>query len=107
MSEHIIPEWSPKEVNTKLKQGEKFVILDVREDEEWEEDGHIAEAKHIPLGQLPERHGELDRNQNIVVVCRSGGRSARACEYLASLQYKVINMPGGMSHWDGEVVFGK
>ncbi|MFD0679525.1 MULTISPECIES: rhodanese-like domain-containing protein [unclassified Paenibacillus] len=65
----------PFEVAERLKQGEKFEILDVRESQEWEE-GHIPEATHIPLGELEERHMELNKEQEMVVVCRSGNRSA-------------------------------
>lgn len=100
-----IHEWEPSEVQEKLAQGE-ITIIDVREDEEWES-GHISEAKHIPLGTLPERYKELDLGQRTVIVCRSGARSGRACEYLTDLGYEVINMTGGMLGWQGDVQYGK
>ncbi|WP_270168227.1 rhodanese-like domain-containing protein [Paenibacillus sp. SYP-B4298] len=96
----------PFEVKDRLQRGERFILLDVREQEEWEYDGHIPQATHIPLGELETRHHELDSKEEIVVVCRSGGRSGRACEYLASLGYRVINMPGGMTAWQGPIQYG-
>jgi rhodanese-related sulfurtransferase len=96
----------PFEVKERLKQGEKFEILDVRELEEWAS-GHIPEARHIPLGELEARHKELTKDQEIVVVCRSGNRSGIACQYLSEMGYKAINMPGGMSAWQGNVVYGE
>lgn len=95
-------EMVPKEVKKRLAQGEKLNILDVREIHEWES-GHIPEAKHIPLGLLMQRHIELDPQEEMIVVCQSGNRSGLACEHLEELGYKVINMPGGMSKWTGNI----
>ena len=106
MNNTSINEWDTEQVQDKLAKGETFNIIDVREEDEWES-GHMAEAKHIPLGTLPERYNELDPNELTVIVCRSGARSARACEYLTGLGYQVINMAGGMLDWDGPVVYGK
>ena len=73
-------------------------ILDVREDEEWAL-GRAAGAQHIPLGQLPERLDELDPDTDYHVICRSGGRSARAAEFLAGRGYSAINVAGGSGAW--------
>jgi rhodanese-related sulfurtransferase len=99
-------EWDVEKVQAKLNDGEKIDIIDVREDDEWES-GHIPQARHIVLGTIPVRHNELDPDQISIIVCRSGGRSARACEYLSQLGYQVINMSGGMLEWDGPVIEGK
>ncbi|MCZ8521855.1 MULTISPECIES: rhodanese-like domain-containing protein [Paenibacillus] len=99
-------EQSPHEVAERIKKGEKIEILDVREHEEWES-GHIPEARHIPLGELETRHSELNKEEEMVVVCRSGNRSGMACDYLTALGYKVVNMPGGMSVWPGQIKLGK
>ena len=56
-------------------------LLDVREPDEWEA-GHIKGALHIPLGDLPARFGELPGEGEVLVICRSGGRSARAVAWL-------------------------
>ncbi|OAB48312.1 rhodanese-like domain-containing protein [Paenibacillus antarcticus] len=106
MSNTPVNELDVEEVQEMIAKGEKIDIIDVREDDEWES-GHISQAKHIPLGTLTARHQELDANQVTIMVCRSGGRSARACEYLTEQGYKVINMSGGMLAWEGPVVFGK
>lgn len=81
------------------------LLLDVREPEEWEA-GHASEARHVPLGQLPDRMGELDRSVPIVVICRSGGRSAVATEWLATAGFDAANLIGGMQAWAqaGQVV---
>jgi rhodanese-related sulfurtransferase len=75
------------------------VLVDVREPEEWRA-GHAPGAVHIPLGQLPARMGELPRDGEIVTVCRSGNRSARAADLLRRAGYqRVHNLTGGMIAW--------
>ncbi len=96
----------PNEVLDRMNKKENIQILDVREAMEWIS-GHIPSAKHIPLGELSFRHEELDKDQDLIVVCHSGNRSKLACEWLSELGYKVTNMSGGMSSWPGEVAFGQ
>jgi rhodanese-related sulfurtransferase len=76
-------------------------ILDVREDEEWAA-GHIDGAVHIPLGQLPQRIGELDPQRPVITVCRSGGRAGRAADLLTSQGRRAAVMDGGMQRWARE-----
>jgi rhodanese-related sulfurtransferase len=73
-------------------------VLDVREDVEWAH-GHIEGALHIPLGDLPVRVGELPDGQTLV-VCKVGGRSARAVAWLQAQGYEVVNLDGGMLDWE-------
>jgi rhodanese-related sulfurtransferase len=76
-------------------------VLDVREDEEYKS-GHLLNAKQIPLGKLRDRIGELERYRDkpIVVVCRSGQRSATACALLGREGYaQVYNLAGGIMAW--------
>lgn len=94
-------EISAKELEKKLTAGEKLNIIDVREDEEVAT-GKIPGAKHIPLGEVPERLEELDKNEHYYMVCRSGGRSGNACQFLLQQGYNVTNMVGGMLAWEGE-----
>lgn len=75
------------------------VILDVREDHEWNA-GHIEGAVHIPLGDLSDRRGELDAAAKTVVVCHLGGRSARATAYLVHNGINALNLDGGMEAWE-------
>jgi rhodanese-related sulfurtransferase len=80
------------------------VLLDVREDDEWAA-GHAPGAKHIPLGDLParvEELAELPENQPVHVVCRSGGRSARATAWLNASGWDAVNVAGGMKSWQVE-----
>ncbi|KIL41176.1 sulfurtransferase [Gordoniibacillus kamchatkensis] len=91
---------SPEEVKRRLGAGEKLNIIDVREPEEVLQ-GRIPGAVNIPLGELPERHGEIARSGEIILVCRSGNRSQRAYQYLSSLNIPGLrNMTGGMLAWD-------
>ena len=74
------------------------MLLDVREQEEWDA-GHAPEAVHIPLSELPERYVELNGDEEILVICRSGGRSAKAAEFLLRQGHAAINVAGGMLAW--------
>ncbi|RCX16168.1 rhodanese-related sulfurtransferase [Fontibacillus phaseoli] len=96
-------EISAHELAERIERGDALNIVDVREPVEWEE-GHIRGAKHIPLGQLPERYEELDPKQEWFIVCRSGARSGLACELLSERGYKAVNMAGGLLAWRGELV---
>jgi rhodanese-related sulfurtransferase len=73
-------------------------FLDVRELEDWQA-GHIDGAVHIPLADLPARVGELSLDDEIVVICRSGGRSGRAVSWLNGNGFDVLNFDGGMVAW--------
>ncbi|MCY0904180.1 rhodanese-like domain-containing protein [Arthrobacter sp. H14-L1] len=73
-------------------------ILDVREDYEWEA-GHIAGALHIPLEQIPARLDELDPDEDLQIICRTGGRSLRATTWLTENGYSATNVAGGMGAW--------
>lgn len=90
-----------KQLEEKLKAGEQLNILDVREDEEVAT-GKIPGAKHIPLGQIPERLNELVKDKPYYIVCRSGGRSGQACAFLSAKGYDVTNVEGGMLALEGE-----
>lgn len=90
------------QVYQRLQRNDNIRIIDVREHDEWFR-GHIPQANHIPLGELEQRAGELNRDQETVIVCQSGRRSGIACDYLHSLGYKVTNMSGGMSKWFWDV----
>jgi rhodanese-related sulfurtransferase len=103
MAFHIEKEITPKALAARLKSGQSITIVDVREPNEWSA-GHIAGAKHIPLGQLLERQHELDPKQETILVCRSGNRSGLACELLSERGFDVVNMTGGLSTWTDELV---
>ena len=90
---------TPTEVQNGLGSTE-FEVVDVREVNEVAQ-GKIPGAIHIPLGLLEFRMNELDKNKTYVMVCRSGGRSSRATQFLDYYGYNVINMQGGMMAWQG------
>ncbi|MGE2837257.1 rhodanese-like domain-containing protein [Mycobacterium sp. SMC-4] len=76
------------------------VLLDVREDDEWRR-GHAPGARHIPMGDIPARLDEIDRDARLFVVCHVGGRSQRVAQYLAQHGFEPINVAGGMLAWAG------
>jgi sulfur-carrier protein adenylyltransferase/sulfurtransferase len=91
------------EVKEKLDRGDKFVLVDVREPHEHQI-CNIPAAVLIPLGQVQQRLSELDPEADIVVHCKSGMRSARACGILKAAGFKhVRNMKGGILAWSDRV----
>jgi molybdopterin/thiamine biosynthesis adenylyltransferase/rhodanese-related sulfurtransferase/molybdopterin converting factor small subunit len=98
-----VAEIAPLEVKAKQDRGETFQLIDVREAHEWQI-GHIPGAKLIPLGDLPKRVNELDSAVEIVAHCKSGVRSAKACDFLRQAGFKkVSNMTGGILAWSDKV----
>lgn len=74
-------------------------VLDVRQPDEWEA-GHIEGATLIPLGELASRVAEVPRDRDVVVVCRSGNRSAQGRDILLGAGYPAVtSMAGGMNDW--------
>lgn len=92
---------TPQELENKLKAGEKVEVIDVREHDEVAR-GMIPGAKHIPMGDIPNKLNELDKNKEYIFVCHSSGRSGSVCQYLHDQGYNVVNMVGGMMSWTGE-----
>ncbi len=89
---------SATELNEKLKNGKRPVVVDVRQPEEYRT-GHITGAKLIPLGQLSRRVKELPQSREIVCVCASGNRSNSATRMLVGAGLNAVNMRGGMHAW--------
>lgn len=82
-----------------LYQKESLSVLDVREVEEFEA-LHLEGAQNLPLGQLADIFDRLDKDLLYYVICKSGMRSARACQFLAEKGYDVINVQGGMTAFE-------
>jgi rhodanese-related sulfurtransferase len=81
---------------------EDALVLDVREKSEWA-DGHITNAKHVPLAQIKDRLSDLEKHKDkpIIAVCRSGNRSGHACGILKKAGFeKLHNLTGGMQAWN-------
>lgn len=97
-----IPEVGVEEFQAKVERGEKLNILDVRELDEYEE-RHIPDVKHIPLGEVEDRFHEINKEDEIYLLCHSGRRSELAGKILAKQGFKkLINVVPGMSHWTGK-----
>ena len=92
---------------SQFEADENAVILDVRTEDEFNE-GFIANAINIDIHRGQDFVTEieaLDKNKNYYVYCRSGMRSAKACEIMNQLGFEnVYNLIGGITEWDGEVI---
>jgi molybdopterin/thiamine biosynthesis adenylyltransferase/rhodanese-related sulfurtransferase len=100
-----VPEITPAELKERLDRGDKLTIIDVREPFEWEI-GNLEPygARLIPLKQVPQRMGEIDPDEEIVLQCRSGARSAQALGYLRHHGYERLwNLQGGILAWSDQV----
>ncbi|HUX44363.1 MAG TPA: molybdopterin-synthase adenylyltransferase MoeB [Terracidiphilus sp.] len=97
-----VPQVSVKQLKQRLDAGEQVQLLDVREAYEYQ----IANigGTLIPLNEVPQRLAELDREREVVVMCRSGARSQRVAEFLQQAGYaKVANLSGGILAWSAEI----
>ena len=82
-----------------LYQNEQLSLVDVREVEEFET-LHLEGAQNLPLSQLTDTYDQLDKDLLHYVICKSGMRSARACQFLAEQGYDVVNVQGGMTAFE-------
>ena len=92
-------EITPKELKARLDRNDRPLLLDVRQD--WETKlCRLENAVHIPIEEIELRTDELNPNDEIVVYCHQGVRSAAVAEYLRSLGFKSVkNLAGGLDHW--------
>jgi rhodanese-related sulfurtransferase len=74
-------------------------LVDVRADHEWDA-GRIAGATHLPLAELAERTGEIDKERPVVLYCRGGSRSTMAAEALAEAGFDAAKLSEGIVGWD-------
>lgn len=91
-----IREVSREEAQKMVDDGAQLV--DVRADHEWEM-GRIEGATHLPLAELAERVGELDRDRPVVLYCRGGNRSTMAAEALTDAGYDAAKLSEGIVGW--------
>lgn len=104
---NLINEITSDELKAKIEAGEHINLIDVREQDEWES-GHIAAARHIPLSEFQARSNEVHEVEgDVIVICRSGARSGRVCEFLRLQGFEVTNVIDGMLGWHGNIVQGK
>ena len=99
----MIPELSPREFARRRDAGEDLLLLDVREPDEVAA-ASVPGSLHIPMGEVPARLSEVDRDREVVVLCRSGGRSLRVALFLKQQGYgRVSNLSGGILRWAEEL----
>lgn len=97
---------TPHQLQARLEAGEQITLIDVRED--WEHEECNIGGQLIPLGDLASKIHQADvpEDQDIVVYCRSGSRSAMAQQILIELDYPhVLNLEGGVEAWSS--AYGK
>ncbi len=93
---HAAKDVDPGEARALMDAG--WRVLDVRTDPEWA-DGHIAGSQHVEMNQVVEQIGDhLDHP--VIVVCASGGRSARVAQYLTLQGLEAVNLEGGLFAWE-------
>jgi rhodanese-related sulfurtransferase len=100
----MIKEITPTEFLERRQSGADMTLLDVREDWEVELAPVPSPLLHIPMGQIPDRVGELDPKKETVVICRSGGRSMEVARFLAAQGFgSVANLTGGILRWSRDL----
>jgi molybdopterin/thiamine biosynthesis adenylyltransferase/rhodanese-related sulfurtransferase/molybdopterin converting factor small subunit len=91
------------ELKQRLDRGDKLFVLDVREPNEYQIN-KIEGSTLMPLGEVPRRYAELNPDDEMVVHCKMGGRSAKAADFLRSVGFKkVLNLKGGILDWIDKV----
>lgn len=94
---------SAAELQARLERGEKPLIIDVRDPWEYAE-GHVPGSVLKPLSQIRSWAAELDKSDEILLICRTSNRSAMAYRYLSALGFKNLKtVAGGMVSWRGKV----
>jgi rhodanese-related sulfurtransferase len=98
-----VPEFTAQQLKRRLDAGEPLQLLDVREP--WEcAIARLPGGVNIPLGEIPSRWQELDAEAEIIVVCKSGGRSRRAAQFLSAQGFgRVANLSGGIDAWTRDI----
>ena len=101
--EDAVLEIAPHELAARFAAGDRPLLLDVREPREWEL-ARIEGARLVPLGTLAGAIPSLDREAEIVVMCKSGVRSANAARQLRDAGFRrVLNLAGGIKRWSADV----
>ncbi|GGG25213.1 sulfurtransferase [Lysinibacillus alkalisoli] len=98
-------EMTTDEVLQAIEAKEDILLIDVREADEVAA-GHIENSLHIPLGEVPQAVESLqEQNKKMIMICRSGARSANATMYLRQFDIEAYNMIGGILDWRGELIY--
>ncbi|WPL19151.1 putative adenylyltransferase/sulfurtransferase MoeZ [Thiorhodovibrio winogradskyi] len=95
----MVREIDSDSLKTRLDASDNLQLVDIRTPEEVAQ-GAIPRATHLPMHLLPLRQGELPRDRDLVIYCRSGARSYHACQFLMQQGFdNVINLRGGIIDW--------
>jgi rhodanese-related sulfurtransferase len=97
-----IPEITPTEFVARRERGDALTLLDVRE--AWELGvASVPGIVHIPMGEVADRMGEIERGQPVVVLCRSGKRSLEVAKLLQQNGFDAVNLAGGILAWSRDI----
>lgn len=91
-----LPEIDIETLSSKLADGAS--VFDVRQSDEYEE-AHVPGVRLVPLDQVPDRVDEFPTDDTVYVICKSGGRSAKAVEFLRERGVDAVNVAGGTMGW--------
>jgi rhodanese-related sulfurtransferase len=95
----MIKEIDAYDLQTRIAQGDDFVLLDIRSAGELVQ-GTLPDAEHLPMHLIPLRLNELPKDKDVILYCHSGARSYHACAYLAQQGFSnAINLRGGILGW--------
>ena len=98
-----IKEISVQSLNKKINNNEDFSLIDVREHKELKI-SKISQAIHIPMNTIPDNLNQIPYEKTIIIMCKSGGRSAQVCKYLNNKGYSnIYNLKGGIISWALEI----
>jgi len=91
------------DLKNKIDNKDDFLLIDVREHSELEI-SKIKRSIHIPMAEIPNNIDQINAEKLVVVMCKSGGRSANVCEYLLQNGFKnIYNLNGGIIKWALEI----
>jgi len=94
-----VPEIEVDDAARRVEAG--AVLLDVREPDEWHA-GHVVDARWIPMDAVAARQDELPTDEQLVVVCKSGGRSRKVVAALVQAGYDAASVVGGLKAWEAQ-----
>jgi rhodanese-related sulfurtransferase len=96
----VINEIDSESLQARLQQGDDLLLIDIRTPAEVAQGAIPAATHHIPMHLLPVRAGELPKNKDVILYCRSGARSYHACQFLSQQGLdRAINLRGGIIAW--------
>ena len=95
----MIQEIDSEDLQTRISEGDDFVLLDIRSTGELAQ-GVLPNAEHMPMHLIPLKINDLPRDKDVILYCHSGARSYHACAFLAQQGFKnAINLRGGILGW--------